>query len=105
MPPSDMSNEQQQQMFEAAIAAAPAYPAERYAGSGIVICAGGARLFTCAWVAIGILRRVLGCRLPIQVWHLGAKEMGPPMRALLEDWDVEVVDALQVAERHPVRIL
>ncbi len=100
----DSMASEQKLLFEAAIANSPPYPAERFAGSGIVICAGGARLFTCAWVAIGILRRVLGCRLPIQVWHLGAKEMGPPMQALLEDWDVEVVDALQVAERHPARI-
>ncbi len=104
MPQSDMSNEQQQ-MFEAAIAAAPPYPAERFAGRGIVICAGGARLFTCAWVAIGILRRVLGCRLPIQLWHLGPEEIGPPMQALLEELDVEVVDALELAERYPLRIV
>ena len=105
MPLSDMSNEQQQQMFEAAIAAMPPYPAERYAGRGIVICAGGERLFTCAWVAIGILRRVLGCRLPIQLWHLGPEEIGPPMRALLEELDVEVVDALELAKRHPLRVI
>jgi hypothetical protein len=96
---------EQQLLFEAAIANSPPYPADRFADRGIVICAGGARLFTCAWVAIGILRRVLGCRLPIEVWHLGSVEMGPPMRALLEGWDVEVVDALQLAERYPVRIL
>jgi hypothetical protein len=91
--------------FETAIAQPPPYPADSFAGRGIVICAGGARLFTCAWVAIGILRRVLGCRLPIQVWHLGPAEIGPPMRALLESFEVEVIDALQVAERHPLRIV
>jgi hypothetical protein len=104
MPPSDISDEQQQ-MFEAAIAATPPYPAERFAGRGIVICAGGARLFTCAWVAIGILRRVLGCRLPIQLWHLGPEEIGPPMQALLEEFDVEVVDALDLTKRYPLRII
>jgi len=104
MPQSEISNEQQQ-MFEAAIAAAPPYPAERFAGRAIVICAGGARLFTCAWVAIGILRRVLGCRLPIQLWHLGPEEIGPPMRSLLEELDVEVIDALEQARRYPLRIV
>jgi hypothetical protein len=103
MPPNDLFNEQQQ-MFEAAIAAAPAYPAERFAGRGIVICAGGERLFTCAWVAIGILRRALHCRLPIQLWHLGPEEIGPPMRALLEAQDVEIIDALEQARRYPLRI-
>ncbi len=104
MPQSDVSNEQQR-IFEAAIAAASPYPAERFAGRGIVICAGGARLFTCAWVAIGILRRVLGCRLPIQLWHLGPEEIGPPMRSLLEELDVEVIDALEQARRYPLRIV
>ncbi len=68
---------------------------------GIVICAGGARLFTCAWVAIGLLRRHFGCVLPIQVWHLGPEELGPPMRDLLSRFDVEIVDALEVARFHP----
>lgn len=31
--------------------------------------------------------------------------MGPPMRALLEEFDVAVVDALEVAKRHPVAVL
>jgi hypothetical protein len=91
--------------FEAAVAQSPPYPADRFDGRGIVIPAGGARLFTCAWVAIGVLRRVLGCSLPIQVWHLGPAEMGPPMRALLEEQGVEVIDAHEVARRHPVRTL
>jgi hypothetical protein len=96
---------EQQGLFEAAVANPPLYPAGRFAGRGIVICAGGERLFTCAWVAIGILRRHLGCRLPIQLWHLGPTEIGPPMRALLEEFDVEVIDALAPAQRTPMRIV
>lgn len=99
-----MSSEQRQ-LFEAAIAAVAPYPAERYAGRGIVICAGGARLFTCAYIAIGILRRVLGCRLPIQLWHLGEGEIGPPMRSLLEQFEVEVIDAFDFTGRQPLRIV
>jgi Mannosyltransferase putative len=91
--------------FEAAVTAPPPYPAERFAGRGIVICAGGARLFTCAYITVGILRRALGCRLPIQVWHLGPEEIGPPMRALLEEQEVELVDALELARSRPVRTL
>src|SRR5690348_12616508 len=100
----NMSSEQRQ-LFEAAIAAIPPYPAERYAGKGIVICAGGARLFACAYVAIGILRRILGCRLPIQLWHLGDAEIGPPMRSLLKDFEVEVIDAFDFTGRHPLRVI
>ena len=88
--------------LQKAAQADPGFPAERCEGRGIVICAGGSRLFTCAWVTIALLRRKLGCALPIEVWHLGPQEMGPPMRGLLEELDVEPVDALEVAKRHPV---
>ena len=89
---------------QAADADAP-FPEGRFAGRGIVICAGGARMFTCAWITIALLRRHLGCTLPIEVWHLGPREMGPPMRGLLEDLGAEVVDAHEVAKRHPVERL
>lgn len=36
-------------------------------GKGIVICAGGPKYNTCAWVLIRMLRK-LGCHLPIEVW-------------------------------------
>lgn len=83
----------------------PVYPDGRFAGRGIIICAGGARLFTCAWVAIALLRRHLGCTMPIEVWHLGPEELGPPMRGLLQELDAETVDAFEVARRHPVAAL
>jgi hypothetical protein len=86
----------------AAAALDPVYPPDRFGGRGIVICAGGARLFTCAWVEIALLRRHLGCTLPIEVWHIGSGELGPPMSGLLEELGVQVVDALAVARRHPV---
>ena len=89
----------------AAASAKPAWPEMRFAGRGIVICAGGPRLFTCAWVTIGILRRHLGCELPIEVWHIGPQEMGPPMRGLIEELGVETVDALEVAKRQDVERL
>ena len=37
----DSMASEQKLLFEAAIANSPPYPAERFAGSGIVICAGG----------------------------------------------------------------
>lgn len=64
------------------------------AGSrGIVICAGGARMFTNAYVLVRILRDTLHSRLPIEIWHMGPAEMSPAMRALLQDHGVQVVDA------------
>jgi len=56
-----------QKMQDEIIKAAMPYPEGRFARRGIVICAGGPRLFTCAWVCISMLRKVLGCALPIQV--------------------------------------
>lgn len=39
-----------------------------FSGKGIVICAGGIRYFTCAWVNINLLRKK-GCVLPIELWY------------------------------------
>lgn len=81
------------------------YPQERFSGRGIVICAGGARLLTCAWVTINVLRRVLGSSLPIQVWHIGPGELGRTEAALFRPLDVEIIDALDVTTAMPARKL
>jgi len=81
----------------------PQYPGE-HVGRGIVICGGGIKYFTCAWVGINMLRR-WGCKLPIQLWHLGPQEMDDKMRALVQPLGVECVDALEVRKKHPARIL
>jgi hypothetical protein len=80
------------------------YPKDRFEGRGIVICAGGTRYFTCAWVLISILRRVYQTALPIQVWHLGRREMSEEMRILLLQEGVEVVDAEAVVTRYPAQL-
>ena len=94
--------------FEEALAerlAAPAtYPPHRFDGRGIVICAGGARYFTCAWVLISVLRQVYRCTLPIQVWHLGRREMSEEMQILLAEEGIEVVDAEAAVARYPARV-
>jgi hypothetical protein len=75
-----------------------------FRGRGIVICAGGPVLFTNAWVCINMVRR-LGCTLPIQLWHLGNREMDERMKALVAPLGVACIDAYQVRERHPARRL
>lgn len=79
-------------------------PPTHYRGRGIVICGGGVRYFTNAWVCINMLRR-LGCRLPVQVWFLGKKEMDRDMEALLASLDVTCVDACSLRKKFPVRTL
>ena len=82
------------------------FPPDRFVGDGIVVCAGGPRLFTCAWVLLRHLRRVLDCKLPVEVWHIGPEEMGPPMCSILEELgNVTIVDALQVARSHPLSVV
>ncbi len=90
--------------FEAAAARKPRYPSKRFRGRGIVICGGGMKYFPCAWVCINMLRRA-GCTLPIELWHLGAAEMTPRMRSLVEPLGVQCVDAFETRKQHPVRIL
>src|SRR5262245_48133431 len=82
----------------------PLPPEDRFAGRGIVICAGGQRYFTCAWILIALLQRALGTKLPIQVWHLGRIEMSESMQSMLEERGVEVVNAETVLHRYPARI-
>src|SRR5687768_13573401 len=88
-----------------AIRGAPPYPAERFGGRGIVMAAGGPRHFTNAWVTLNVLRRVVGCTLPAQLWYLGPDEMSAEMIELLRPLGVECVDAFEVRRRHPVRRL
>ncbi|MEQ1770381.1 MAG: hypothetical protein ABL879_11130 [Devosia sp.] len=75
------------------------YPAGRYDGRGIVIAAGGARIFTNAYVLLRVLRNTLHSTLPIEVWHFGAAELSPLMRSLLRELDVDVIDAEPILRR------
>lgn len=74
------------------------HPEERY--PGIVICAGGIRYSTCAWVLIRLLRE-LGCTLPIEVWYRGEEEADRQWVELVEPLGVRCVDAFEVRARHP----
>lgn len=66
-------------------------PPDELSGRGIVICGGGQRYFTCAWICIQMLRE-LGCTLPIELWYLGPKEMDARMRSLVEPLGVTCRD-------------
>jgi Mannosyltransferase putative len=101
-----MSTDAEARADLAAVAQAPhPYPAQRFEGRGLVMCAGGARLLTCAWVAISVLRRQLGCTLPIELWYLGEKELGPVEASLFAHLGVETVDALEHRPLNPARRL
>lgn len=78
------------------------YP-EKSKGRGIVICGGG-KYFSHAWVCINMLRS-MGCELPVELWHLGTKEMPRKLRELVASLKVKCVDAQLVRRQNPVRIL
>ncbi|MEP6564102.1 MAG: hypothetical protein ABJB10_03120 [Mesorhizobium sp.] len=82
----------------------PALPYLAYDGRGIVICAGGARMVTNAWVLVWLLRKTLHCRLPVEIWHLGPDEMSSGMCEMFESLGATVVDAHKVMARFPARI-
>lgn len=92
------------EMARAFIDDIPPYPAEAYSGRGVVISGGGIDYFPCAWVCIRMLRR-LGCRLPIELWHLGPFEMSDEMRELVKPLGVTCVDAHEIRRAQPVRRL
>lgn len=79
-------------------------PQSHLYGRGIVICGGGVKYLPGAWICIQMLRR-LGCELPIQLWHLGEKEIDDSIRLIFHPLGVECVDGHLVRHRHPVRIL
>jgi ADP-heptose:LPS heptosyltransferase len=81
----------------------PAYPGN-FSGRGIIICGGGLQYCPGIWVCVHQLKS-LGCKLPVEVWHLGASEWDPAMSALLEGLGVRCVNAEEVRRRHPARIL
>lgn len=83
----------------------PPYPEERFRGAGIVMVGGGPKYFPGVWVCINLLRRQLGCRLPIELWYLGSNEVDTFLMELLEPLDVRCIDAFEVRKKYPVRIL
>ena len=66
--------------FDAVVSALPDVPAGM-TGTGVVIPGGGERYLPGAYVSAGLLRR-LGCALPIEIWHLGVREMPQRWRAM-----------------------
>jgi len=60
------------------------YPAERFAGRGIVTCAGGDLYNANAYVLFRLLRH-LGCTLPIECWYLGDPAKSAPVWPIEDD--------------------
>ncbi|MDB5392239.1 MAG: hypothetical protein JWM11_7885 [Planctomycetaceae bacterium] len=84
-----------------AIAQMPAFPTQ-LEGRGVVVVGGG-KYFVSAYVTIRVLRHV-GCRLPIELWHLDG-EIDAEMQRLVEAWGVRCINADRVETTEPFRFL
>jgi hypothetical protein len=73
----------------------PQYKNER----GIVIGAGGAKYFGCAFACANILRNV-GCKLPIEFWYLDEYEMDNSMKQICDKFDINYVNAAQYCKNN-----
>ena len=103
-PEVKVSEANARQLAHEFVRTADPFPKGRFRGRGIVICGGGEAYFPSAWVCIRMLRR-LGCLLPIELWQLWASELGEPHRQLVQPLGIRCVDASEVRQRHPARIL
>lgn len=80
------------------------YPKERFHGKGIVVCGGGVKYFPSVYVNLRILR-LLGCKLPVEVFYLGVEEMDLHMIRLLESLeDVKCINGRDLESKYPIRI-
>jgi hypothetical protein len=90
----------QRRLADRAALCPPPYPGDR--GRGIVVIGGG-RYFVSAYVTIRVLRHV-GCRLPIELWHLGG-EVNSVQRRLVTSHGVRCRDADALTLKYPFRFL
>jgi hypothetical protein len=86
--------------MEAFLARLPPCP-DHLAGTGVVVAAGGVGYLVNAWVAVTMLRHH-GCRLPVEVWHLGPAEMPPLFPPLFDRLGARCIDAHEQTAPFPV---
>jgi len=72
------------------LSALPEYPKGKFSDKGIIVVAGG-RYLEPAFVMLNMIRQS-GCKLRIQVWHVGKEEMTDSHRELLRPYNVETRD-------------
>lgn len=74
-------------------------PCPPCSGTGVVVVAGG-KYLSQAYASICKLREVSD--LPVQIWHLGPKEVPEHAQLVFSDLDAEFVDAFEVRKKHPM---
>jgi hypothetical protein len=92
--------ERQRQVAREFIGQQHPYP-NTFSGRGIVCSAGGPKYIPCVWVNVNMLR-LHKCKLPIQIWHFGPREMPQQIKELFRDLGVTFVDTDEIAKVHPM---
>jgi hypothetical protein len=77
---------------------------DHFQGTGCVMAAGGRSYLREAFITISRIRQEKW-DWPIQVWHLGPKELPVDLRRRFDHLNVEFVDAHWVRRNHPARQL
>jgi len=75
-----------------------------WAGRGVVILSGRPRYLTNAYMNLRYLRENLGCRLPVEIWHLGPHERNDSMfDAFRSLGGIRFVDMSDVQRTFPMK--
>ena len=93
-----LNEENAREELERAAAAPPPLPP--FAGTGIVMAAGGP-FVPSAYVGVRLLRR-FGVTLPIEIWHAGPDEIPEWGRAAFEPWGVTLRDVMPFCPGHTI---
>src|ERR1051325_9348957 len=86
-------------LWQETIAGPAEYPSSRFKGRGLVMSLSPEVSFEKLWVNLCVLRRVLKCDLPIELWLFGQPDIKVRAAPLLEDLSVCILgeDALPTA--------
>jgi alpha 1,2-mannosyltransferase len=91
----------EQARVQDALASFPAYPADEFHGRGIIMVAGGDYLRD-AMVTIAAIRD-FGCKLRVQVWHNGEREIPATTLGFFDKYGVETYNLADYGETKDIK--
>lgn len=79
-------------------------PIPQFEGTGIVMAAGGRSYLRMAFITISVIRNN-GWNIPIEIWHMGPKELPHDLKRRFNHLEVQFIDAHQVMKKVPSRTM
>lgn len=77
-----------------------------WTGAGIVTVSGGITYLVNTYISLKYIRRILNSSMPIEVWHLGKKEIDSDLAQKIFDLgNVKFIDALEICKQYPFKPL